>query len=278
MTLEQMRYFITSAQEGSFSAAAQRLYVSQSSVSRGVSSLEQELGCELFLREKYSLRLTPAGETLFDMGQELLQQTVRIRDSMAQFSARRSVTIACALGYLPEFYDRMRIFQSRYPDTEIRIRQTEQRLAAQQVLSGEADLAVSFSYVFPNDPGLESVTLAQGEFRVLVSVDHPFASRSFINQDEITKHPEFLGENPYLDGSQTTMDSRDVQSNILKIKTGKGMIILPEHAAAEFGSGCACIPVRGPHRTYQVLMCRRKNNTSPALQSLFSFFRERLPG
>ena len=274
MTLEQMRYFVTSAQEGSFSAAGQRLYVSQSSVSRGVSSLEQELGCELFFREKYNLRLTPAGEALFGMGLDLLQQTVQIRDTMAQFCAKRYVTIACALGYLPEFYDRMRIFQNRYPDTEIRIRQTEQRLAAQQVLSGEADLAVSFSYVFPNDPGLESVVLAQGEFRVLVSVDHPFASRSFINQDEITKHPEFLGENPYLDGSKATMDSRDVQSNILKIKTGKGMIILPEHAAAEFGSGCACIPVCGPHRTYQVLMCRRKSNTSPALQALFSFFRE----
>ena len=60
MTLEQLQYFVVSAESGSFSSAAEQLYVSHSSVSRGVSALERELGTPLLVRGKRQLQCTPA--------------------------------------------------------------------------------------------------------------------------------------------------------------------------------------------------------------------------
>lgn len=72
MELEQIRIFAAAAESGSFSKAAERLYISHSTVSRAVAALEAELGSELFTRDSRGAALTPAGEELLRGGRELL--------------------------------------------------------------------------------------------------------------------------------------------------------------------------------------------------------------
>lgn len=72
MDLKQLRYFTTVAEEGTISAAAKKLFMSQPPLSTQMKLLEQELGCSLFERGQKHIRLTETGRLLYDRAQTLL--------------------------------------------------------------------------------------------------------------------------------------------------------------------------------------------------------------
>lgn len=72
MELEQLRVFAAVADEGSFTGAARRLYISHSTVSRTITALEEELGVRLVERDNRFIALTKEGETLREEAEQLL--------------------------------------------------------------------------------------------------------------------------------------------------------------------------------------------------------------
>lgn len=72
MELEQLRVFAAVADEGSFTGAARRMYISHSTVSRTITALEEELGVRLVERDNRFIALTKAGETLREEAEHLL--------------------------------------------------------------------------------------------------------------------------------------------------------------------------------------------------------------
>lgn len=72
MELEQLRVFAAVADEGSFTGAARRLYISHSTVSRAVTALEEELGVRLVERDNRFIALTKAGAVLREEAEHLL--------------------------------------------------------------------------------------------------------------------------------------------------------------------------------------------------------------
>lgn len=72
MELEQLRVFAAVADEGSFTGAARRMYISHSTVSRTITALEEELGVRLVERDNRFIALTKAGETLREEAEQLL--------------------------------------------------------------------------------------------------------------------------------------------------------------------------------------------------------------
>ena len=74
MTFKLMEYVIAVSEEGSFSRAAQRLFISQPALSQSIRRAEEALGAEFFQRDTHTVRLTAAGELLVREGRELLRQ------------------------------------------------------------------------------------------------------------------------------------------------------------------------------------------------------------
>ena len=74
MELEQIKIFVSAAKAGSFSKAAEELYVSHSTVSRTISALERELGVALFSRDSRGVALTEDGRALYEGGSGLLSE------------------------------------------------------------------------------------------------------------------------------------------------------------------------------------------------------------
>jgi DNA-binding transcriptional LysR family regulator len=72
MSLDQLRYFVAAAEEGTIGRAAVRLHVSQPPVSRQIRALEDELGAELFERSPQGVTLLPVGETLLSHARRVL--------------------------------------------------------------------------------------------------------------------------------------------------------------------------------------------------------------
>lgn len=86
-SIRQLRYFVEIAQSGSFSAAAERLYIAQSALSRQIKELEHQLGTPLFERTARQPRLTSAGLAFLDRAQRLLadlDQAERLAQEIGQ--------------------------------------------------------------------------------------------------------------------------------------------------------------------------------------------------
>jgi DNA-binding transcriptional LysR family regulator len=72
--IRELRYFVAVAEERRFTHAAERLYITQQSLSAAIAQLERRLGVELFVRDRQGLRLTPAGEALLTAARGILAQ------------------------------------------------------------------------------------------------------------------------------------------------------------------------------------------------------------
>ena len=72
MEIRVLRYFLETAREGNMTRAAERLFISQPTMSKQLKELEKELGTKLFIRSNYSIRLTDAGMLLRERAEDIL--------------------------------------------------------------------------------------------------------------------------------------------------------------------------------------------------------------
>src|SRR5438094_4789474 len=122
MELRHLRYFVTTAEELNVSRASARLRISQPAVSRQLRDLEEELGVELFQRNKSGLKLTPAGETFLAHGRDLLRRSGDAVKEMAVFQkpARKKLTVGYIAPVLTSILTpALRRFAQQHPDMEV---------------------------------------------------------------------------------------------------------------------------------------------------------------
>ena len=99
MTFEQLECFIYAVQENTFFDAAEALHITQSSLSKQIKKMEQELGIQLFDRSKRSAVLTQAGEFFYPEAQKLSLQYQKTIAKMKEFNTRFSSSLC--VGTLP---------------------------------------------------------------------------------------------------------------------------------------------------------------------------------
>jgi len=88
-----LRYVITVAEEGGFTAAARKLRIAQSAISRQVSSIEEELGGRLFLRQKNGIEVTEAGQRFLQHAREILTSMGHARDEISSLLGEPSGSV-----------------------------------------------------------------------------------------------------------------------------------------------------------------------------------------
>jgi DNA-binding transcriptional LysR family regulator len=142
MDWDKLRVFHAVAEAGSFTHAGEILNLSQSSVSRQVSSLEQSLNVPLFHRHARGLKLTESGETLYSTAKDVFAK-VAIAESLVseardkpQGPLRITTTVAFGSIWLTE---RLKEFIERYPDIQVTLIVSEDEL---DLSMGEADVAI----------------------------------------------------------------------------------------------------------------------------------------
>lgn len=166
MNFLSLEYFLVIAEEKNFSRAADKLFVSQQSLSEHVKKLEQELGTPLFKRGR-SLTLTVAGECLVTGAQEILDAQSRMLQQIAFVTEnrRKKITIAVSTFDVPPFLSELLArYKAKYPNYDAVVVKRQVSDIAYN-MSG-VDLYISF---LPLNPNLENIILSQDHFVAIAS-------------------------------------------------------------------------------------------------------------
>ena len=164
MSLQQIRCFLAAAETGSFTAAAERLDVSQPAVAEQVRNLEHLVGLDLFVRGGRGVRLTTAGQAFAERAPTILHALDDVVDSVDDVRTLRTGTLAFGLLSTPEAYGIDRYasaFALRHPGISLRLLGRNSSVAADRVRRGDLEAAMVSLPV--DDDGLEVRPFARDE-------------------------------------------------------------------------------------------------------------------
>ena len=189
MELRQLEHFLVVVREGSFTAAAGKLYMVQSSLSASLLSLERELSSDLFIRGRRGAELTDAGRALLEPARKALAALQDVRDAVAEVSGLRqgTVRIACMPAGVPGNLDlgpTIRLFRREHPAVEVRLVPADARSMMTLVADGDVDFALTPA-TSDMGPRLSFHTLVCTELAVVCPPDHRLAGARDIDPSEL---------------------------------------------------------------------------------------------
>lgn len=188
--LRQLRAFCHAAQTESISRAAERLNLSQPSVSLQIQALEKELGNTLFERRGPRIRLTPAGAMLHEMSLPLVDGMDRLsEDFKARLGEVTTGTLNIASGESTLLYllpDYIKEFSSRYPKITVCLHNVTGRDGMSLLSRDEVDFAVGSMNEVPEDFVFYPFTTY--EPRLILPVGHPLQDKSDITLEDISPY------------------------------------------------------------------------------------------
>lgn len=184
MTQIQVDCFLAAAQNRSFKAAADSLYMTAASFSRHIIALEDELGFPLFVREWKNSRLTPAGEIMAAGLTELTEEYHSILSHAASVALGHQGRLVIGLleGQLVDETLRIaaRKFETVYPGISVELRRYSFAALRDALRNGESDVAITLAFDVQEDPQLDSMWLFQLRNEMVISSEKPLAARQHL--------------------------------------------------------------------------------------------------
>ncbi len=272
MTLTELRYIVTLAQEQHFGRAADRCYVSQPTLSIAVKKLEDELGVALFERTKSRVQPTPLGEQIIAQANLVLEQTAAIKDladaGKDQLSSPLSVGAIFTVGpyLLPKFIPHLQQLAQRMP---LYVEEGYTHNLRKKLRNGELDviiIALPFS-----EPDVVTQTLYEEPFVVLMPKSHPLAAQEKIHASQLSDQKMLLlGEGHcFRDQVLTTcpnlQPNSDESSQIRTVAEGSSLETLRHMVAS--GLGITILPLSAAESslyTQDVLVTRPFEDPAPS--------------
>lgn len=191
MELRVLRYFLEVAREGNITHAAERLHISQPTLSKQLKELEGELGKKLFIRGNYNVRLTDEGMLLRKRAEDILEMVGKTEE---EFKALGEITggdvrIGCAesegIKYLAQ---RIKAVQVQYPRIRVHLYSGDRSDLAERLEQGLLDFAV---LVESNDLSKYNYLPLPGAdtWGVILRKDHPLAEQEAVVPEDLLEVP-----------------------------------------------------------------------------------------
>jgi DNA-binding transcriptional LysR family regulator len=191
----KLQVFLQAAESLSFSEAAKTMHMTQSTISRHIKALEQNLDARLFERSGAGLRLTEAGRLLVPRARKLLCQTCELTQIMGSLQEEviGEIRIACSTTagkyILPQFAAR---FCQQHPGVWVSILRCTSGYVVPQLLDAEADLGVVSREVC--GPDLACQTFFVDRIILIAPANHPWAQGREIDPSDLLDQPFLIRE------------------------------------------------------------------------------------
>ena len=194
MDIAALKAFTAVVDAGSFSVAAEHLFLTQPAISKRIAALESELDAKLFDRIGRTITLTEAGRALLPRARHIL---VELEDSVRAISnltgevhgtLRFATSHHIGLHRLPPALKR---FTQEHPQVRLDIRFMDSEEACMAVEHGELELGIVTLPPAPS-PNLTTEVVWQDPLGVVVSSHHPLTANSDVKLSELAQHPAIL--------------------------------------------------------------------------------------
>ncbi|MGY2189872.1 HTH-type transcriptional regulator GltC [compost metagenome] len=194
MTLTQLEIFSLVAELQGFTAAANRLGVSQSAISHALKSLERELGVELLRRHQSQVELSDIGQLLLLRARAMLGLANTLRQEAADARGMKRGTLrigsfgpTSSIKLLPLI---LQHYRAAHPGVEVHIDEGPDR----QVVQWLEERRIDIGFVVLPDERFDTVALMEDQMVALLPVDHPLAARDSVSLKDLCNDPFVLTE------------------------------------------------------------------------------------
>lgn len=297
MDLRRLEVFAKVADLGSFSRAAEALFLTQPTVSEHIRALEVEVGLPLLDRLGRGTTPTPVGRLLLEYARRMLKLAEEARQAVEHFQGRMSGTLVVGGSTIPGEYvlpALMGQFKAKYPDIAITLRVGSSRQVSEWVDEGRVELGVVGAR-----PPLRSLTaraLMTDELVVVVPADHPWAGRKTVGLADVRSEPLIVREpgsgsrealeralreaGTDLDAFRVAGEFGSTQAVKQAVRAGVGITIISKRAVEdECRAGLvSCVKVRDLTVTRSFYLVTHRDRTRSPLAEAFVAFVESQAG
>ena len=283
MTFEQLQCFIASVEEKTFLDAAHSLYISQSSLSKQIMKLEQELGVMLWDRSRRKAGLTEAGNIFYQDALILLKQYSQARNRLDRFRTESQLTLS--VGTLPiltqyQLTPGFRDFQAAHPGIRLSLHEVEEPELMEGFEKGIYDLVIGREAMFYG-ANCQTQLIDGDQLAAVLDSSHPLAFRSSLCLEEL-KDEDFIFMNPYTSiynlcvircreagFSPRILRTARVESILSAVLIGEGISLLAGNSVRIFKpEHIAVIPLT-PKIPLPVVLARHKERPVTRAMELF---------
>lgn len=181
MKIIWLQAFIAVAKFGSFSVAADELYISQSSISKHIHSLEEELGVSVFERNTRNISLSPAGRAIFNRACVICKEYTAMDSELADYRTMANPSIRIASVPIMHLYDLSGVlvnFRQLYPSVDIEMIETDMLGVIKNLESSPNTVGILRECairLLPRNIKWQTSSFIEDELICLCSKSHPFA-------------------------------------------------------------------------------------------------------
>jgi LysR family transcriptional regulator, low CO2-responsive transcriptional regulator len=192
MRFTQLRAFDAVARHGGFVAAAQQVGLTQPALTIQVRALEEDYALKLFKRKGGKVRLTQAGQQLFQLTRELFAVEDRVRDFLRESKELESGELRLSVDGPHLAMALIAAFQKRYPKIRLAVSSGNAHSVWRDLIDGRADVVVVANP--PDNKRTDIAPIRESRLHVLVPINHPWASRDSVAVRELSAEPAVLRE------------------------------------------------------------------------------------
>ena len=289
MNLRTLRAFVEVVRQGGFSQAAQVVSLTQSTVSKAVKSLEDELGTPLFNRAGHKVELTAAGEIAYRRAFVLLSER---SDMLAEINELLDLKrgrlriglppVGCGVLFAAMFAT----YRKRYPQVDIELIEHGSKRLQECLEAGEVDLA---ALLIPMDEAFDYQAVRNEPLIVVLPAGHALSRRKRIDFTDLADSPFILFEAGFALNAKimaacerkgvvprVTARSGQIDFIVDLVAADLGVAFLPRMLAHKHQhAGIALVPLDEPHTDWHIALAWRANaHLPPAAKAWLELARE----
>ena len=287
MELRHLKYFLTVAQELHFRKASEKLFVAQSALSTQIKMLEEELGVQLFNRNKRNVQLTEAGKYLANGVNNIFEQLSYLKNTAKLIDSGLIGNVK--IGYVSSAMNSilLGIISKIHKDfSKIKIELFEMPPAVQLEAIKAGNLDVGFLRGALSDKDIQKKVVFEETYSIVLPLNHPVNQKNFkslkdIAEDQIIILPRSAGESYYdtliylcnKAGFIPKIAHFSVYANavteIKLVENNMGVSIIPSSLIKGVNAKVKVIELKNiPERTQLLMAWKKKNESAPLLAFL----------
>ncbi len=282
MDIRTLRYFVEVVRQQSFTRAAQKLFVTQPTISKMLRNLEEELNCTLLIRDGRRLLLTDTGRVVYERGLAILDEFRQLEAELIDINHLNKGVLR--LGIPPMVGMLMAkpisVYRQSYPGVELKIAEFGGLTVQQAVMHGELDLAMTALPV-EDELNLATLPLFSHPLCVLTPRSEPWLNREYVEPGELGDHPLVIYNEDFALSRQLMrlFEAHNVSPRIAvrsgqwdflaaMVEAGVGIAILPEPVCQRLDKNVLMwLPLHAPLRWQLGMIWREDTYLSHSAQA-----------